>query len=151
MRSSTSSSESEGVAREAEPGGSEVPYRHIPAHPWSRLLVGASILVVLGVIGWEALGRSMHHKPGTYDDEVGHAWAIERRKLDDLDRDLPRVLLTGSSRMLWAADLDILEEGLGTRPIQLALPGTSPRIIVEHLVNTTDFDGLILTGYTPCL
>jgi hypothetical protein len=108
-------------------------------------------LVVLGVIGWEALGRSMHHKPGTYDDEVGHAWAIERRKLDDLDRDLPRVLLTGSSRMLWAADLDILEEGLGTRPIQLALPGTSPRIIVEHLVNTTDFDGLILTGYTPCL
>jgi hypothetical protein len=105
--------------------------------------------VVIGVIGWEMLARSMHHTPGSYDD-TGESWAIERRKLDDPDRDV-RVVLAGSSRMLWAADLDILEEGLGTRPIQLALPGTSPRIIVEHLVNTTDFDGLILVGYTPFL
>jgi hypothetical protein len=142
MRSSTSSSESVGTR--------SVPYREIPDRPWPRLLLFAAVITVVAVAAWEVLARSMYHVPGTYDDYTGDAWAMERRKLDDPEQDV-RVVLTGSSRMLWAADLDILEEGLGTRPLQLALPGTSPRIIVEHLVNTTDFDGLLLVGYTPML
>lgn len=140
MPSSTSSS---------EPGTPGIPYREIPDRPWSRLLIVAAVVTVVGVAGWEVFARSMQHTPGSYAD-TGESWARERRMLDDPEHDV-RVVLTGSSRMLWAADLDILEERLGTRPLQLALPGTSPRIIVEDLVRTTDFDGLILVGYTPVL
>jgi hypothetical protein len=128
---------------------SAVAYRQIPDRPWPRVLLFAGVITVVGLAAWEVLARSMHHLPGTYTD-TGDGWAMERRKLDDPDHDV-RVVLAGSSRLLWAADLDILEEELGTRPLQLALQGTSPRIIVEHLVNSTDFDGLILVGYTPIL
>lgn len=142
MPSSTSSSEPVDA-----PG---VAHREIPDRPWPRILLFAAGITVVGVGGWEVLARSMYHVPGTYDDWTGEAWAIERRRLDDPDQDV-RVVLAGSSRILWAADLDILEEELGTRPLQLALPGTGPRVIVEHLVRTTDFDGVILVGYTPIL
>ncbi len=128
---------------------SDIPYRDIPDRPWPRLLVVALVMLTIGLAGWEALARKMHHVPGSYLDN-GSAWAVERRKLDSPEQNV-QVVLTGSSRMLWAADLDILEEGLGTRPIQLALPGTSPLIIIEDIVNETDFSGLILVGQTPFL
>lgn len=142
MPSSTSSSEPVDA-----PGVAD---REVPDQPWLRILLLAAGFTVVGIAAWEILARFMYHVPGTYNDFTGESWAMERRKLDDPNQDI-RVVLAGSSRMLWAADLDILEAELGTRPLQLALPGTSPRLIVEHLVKTTDFDGLILVGYTPIL
>ncbi len=94
----------------------------------------------------------MQHLPGDYDGYTNFTtqWAEERRKLDDPDHDF-RVLLLGSSRMLWAADLDILEHELGTRPLQLAIAGTGPALMLQGIVENTDFDGLVLIGVTPFL
>ena len=128
---------------------SSVYYREIPEQPWPKLVLIAVIILIVGIALWESLARKMYHVPGTYQG-LGFMWAEQRRKLDEPDHDV-RVILSGSSRLLWAADLDILEEGLGTRPIQLALPGTSPALIVENIVNNTDFDGLIIVGVTPFL
>jgi len=98
----------------------------------------------------------MHHQPGKYLSGQDAMWANERRKLDrpfdpyDSQHNV-RVVLTGSSRLLWAADLDILEKELGTRPIQLSLPGTSPALVVKDIVENTHFNGLIVVGVTPFL
>lgn len=127
---------------------SNVYYRDIPDRAWHKFIAIAVVLMVVGIGFWEMLARSMYHVPGTYQG-LGFMWADERRKLDG-DSDV-RVVLTGSSRMLWAADLDILEEKLGTRPIQLSLPGTGPALIVEDIIENTDFNGLILVGATPRL
>ncbi len=131
---------------------SDIPYRDIPDRDWRLAWILCLALVMVGVAGWEMLARSMQHLPGDFDETVNFAaqWAEERRKLDEPDHGY-RVVLLGSSRMLWNADLDILEEELGTRPLQLAIAGTSPALMLEDLVNNTDFDGLVLVGVTTFL
>lgn len=127
---------------------SDITYRETPERPWLRLIAAAFMLLVIAIIGWEVLARSMQHKPGTFHG-FAERWAVERHKLDKPND--YRVVLTGSSRMLWAADLDIMEAGFGTRPLQLSLPGTSPALMVEDIVNNTDFDGVILVGVATFL
>ncbi|WP_448551407.1 hypothetical protein [Thalassotalea montiporae] len=140
MHSSTSNSKS---------AKTDIPYRDVPAQPWAKVMLIAAICSFIVFIGWELLARSMHHIPGSYQTGFKEMWAQERRKLDG-PNDF-RIVIAGSSRILWAADLDILEQGFGTRPLQLALPGTSPAIFVEDIVNNTRFDGLIVVGITPFL
>lgn len=110
------------------------------------------VLVIAAVAGWELKAREMQHVPGDYDGFTNFTtqWAEERRKLDEPGHGY-RVVLLGSSRMLWAADLDILEQGLGTRPLQLAIAGTGPALFLQDIVENTDFDGLVLIGVTPFL
>jgi len=127
-----------------------IPYREIPDHPWPKLILVMLVVLVIAVVAWENLARKMHHTPGTYQTGIREMWGEERRKLDQPDKNV-RVILTGSSRILWAADLDILEKQLGTRPLQLALPGTSPALFVQDIVDNTQFDGIVLVGVTPFL
>jgi hypothetical protein len=132
---------------------SEVDYREVPAgHHWFGDLAIALPLVLVALVGWEWLARQMHHEPGTYKDSefAGGMWADEREKLDQPDHGI-RLIILGSSRILYATDLDILESSFGTRPLQLAISGTSPSRFVEDIVNNTDFDGLLLVGATPFL
>lgn len=123
--------------------------RDIPNQPWAKLVIAAIAVFIVAMAGWEAFARKMQHLPGTQFQGFGKMWTLERRKLDRPNN--IRIVLTGSSRMMWAADLDILEDGFGERPLQLALPGTGPALIVEDIVNNTDFDGLILVGVTSFL
>ena len=129
---------------------SDIPYREIPEKPWRRIVVVAFVVVAVLVSGWEILARSMQHAPGTFQSGMMAMWADERRKLDHPDHGV-RVVLLGSSRMLFNADLNILEEGLGTRPIQLALAGSSPVLPIQDVIENTDFDGLILVGFASFL
>lgn len=131
---------------------SDVPYRQVPDRNWGQAWLICAVLVVAAVAGWEMKARSMQHLPGDYDGYANFTvqWAEERRKLDEPDHGI-RLLLLGSSRMLWAADLDILEEQLGTRPLQLAIAGTGPALMLRGIVEDTDFDGLVLVGVTPFL
>ncbi|MEW6999287.1 hypothetical protein AADZ86_16500 [Colwelliaceae bacterium BS250] len=129
---------------------SNIVYRIVPEQPWAKIVIIAFVGVLLLLVGWELLARKMHHQPGGYLSGMDAMWADERRKLDDPEHDI-RVVLTGSSRMLWAADLNIMEQQLGTRPLQLSLPGTSPALFVADIVENTNFNGIILVGVTPFL
>ena len=131
---------------------SDVHYRVIPERNWALAWLVGNIFVLLAVMTWEPSARSLQHIPGDYEEDthVLAQWAEERRKLDEPDSD-HRVVLLGSSRMLWGADLDILERELGTRPLQLAIAGTGPALMLEDIVENTDFDGLALIGVTPFL
>lgn len=128
----------------------EIPYREIPEQNWTSIFVITLVSTIISITAWEILARYKDHIPGTYQSGHKEMWAEERRKLDNPNHDY-RIVLTGSSRILWASDLDIMEKGFGTRPLQLALPGTSPALFVEDIVDNTDFDGLILVGVTPFL
>ncbi|NNF66119.1 MAG: hypothetical protein HKM98_01270 [Gammaproteobacteria bacterium] len=130
----------------------DIPYRDIPARQWGRVWLIVAVLVVIAIAGWELIARSMLHLPGDVDGHTNFTkqWAEERRKLDVPGHD-HRVLLLGSSRLLWATDLDILEQSLGTRPLQLTIAGTGPALMFKGVVEDTDFDGLVLIGVTPFL
>ena len=131
---------------------SDIPYRKIPERNWGLAWLICVPLLLAALTGWEIKARSMQHVPGTYDNHTNFTtqWAEERRKLDAPNHG-HRVILLGSSRMLWGADLDILEEELGSRPLQLAIAGTGPALMLQDIVENTTFDGLALIGVTPFL
>ena len=131
---------------------SEVPLRIIPDRKWSSIMTIAFAVFLLSMLGWEIKARSMQHVPGTYYGITNFEamWAQERRKLDD-PANQTRLILLGSSRMQWDADLNIMEQQFGTRPLQMAIAGTGPALMLKDIVENTDFDGLILVGVTPFL
>ena len=53
--------------------------------------------------------------------------------------------------MLFDSDLDELERGLGRRPIQLSTVGTNPLVLLEHLADDEDFDGVVISHVHPGL
>ena len=107
--------------------------RNIPEQSWLKIVIVALAMAAITLVAWEALARKMHHTAGTYQSGMIPMWAYERRELDVPKNDI-RVVIIGSSRILWASDLDILSQELGTRPQQLALPGTSPAIFLEDIL-----------------
>ena len=140
MPSSTSSS---------EPGRVDEAFyeRPLPARDLDVAGLIAFVLLVLGLVGWEAYWRAYGAVPG-YRNSFGQ-WAIERRRIDHGEGG--RTVIAGSSRMLFDVQLPVWERLAGERPIQLALEGTSPVPLLEDLAADPDFTGRLLVGVAPDL
>ena len=117
-----------------------VPEREIPAQPWGAILVGALLLFLALLAGWEAHWRAFGATPG-YRNSDG-AWAEQRRRIDRGEGDA--TVLIGTSRMLFDVQLADWEAVTGERPIQLALEGTSPMPVLEDLAADPGFTGRLL-------
>ncbi|MGB5131733.1 MAG: hypothetical protein WBO00_03900 [Steroidobacteraceae bacterium] len=119
----------------------EIPDMRLVAAAWLVFVV-----VAAGMIAWELQMRSLGLVAGDLDDSKAH-WAVERRKVAAGDYD--DVVIIGSSRILFDTNLDIWNEISGRRPIQLAMPGTSPRPVLTHFAEDPDFKGLLLVDVAP--
>jgi len=151
MPSSTSSSERPGlVLRQTasdRPGVAQpVPERDIPPQPWGRILVAAALLAALLLGLWEAHWRDYGATPGYYANDDSQ-WAAQRRRINQGEGG--KTVLIGSSRTLFDVNLDVWEQTLGERPIQLALEGTTAMIVLEDLAADPHFTGRLLVGVTP--
>jgi hypothetical protein len=124
----------------------DVTVREIPKLRYRAIGWVVLALFLATMAAWELKMRSLGLRPGDLDDGASH-WAVERRKLAAGDHD--GVVIFGSSRILFDTDLDAWEELTGRRPIQLALPGTSPRSFLARFAQETDFAGLVVVGITP--
>ncbi len=121
--------------------------RPIPEIPWKKALLLASAFMLIGVIAWEYNARvTWGYDAAAYIDSKG-SWTIQRRLIDQSDENT--VAVVGSSRILFDLDLDNYEKLTGTRPIQLALVGTSPKPLLKDLAADEDFKGLLIVGITP--
>ena len=107
----------------------------------------ALALLFLALITWEIYWRSQGYYP-TIDDNKA-LWAVQRSKVEFLTSE--DVILTGSSRVHFDIQLDVFEDITGKRPLQLAVPGSSPLPIFHDIVNNTEFNGTIIVGVTPPL
>jgi hypothetical protein len=156
MHSSTSSFDRPGevpdrYARQTaadRPGVAQpVPLRPVPAQPWGRILIGAVLLLVLLVAGWEEYWRAYGVRPGianTYG-----LWAIQRRRIEAGEGDA--TVLLGASRLYFDIQLPVWERLDGRRPIQLSFEGTSPLKAVEDLAADPKFTGRVLIAVEPDL
>ena len=124
-----------------------VPERDIPVQPWGRILLGAALLFVLLMAGWEYYWRAFGAVPGYHNGN--DAWALQRRRIDEGEGD--KTVLAGSSRVLFDSQLPVWEQVTGDRPIQLALEGTSAVPVLEDLAADPKFTGRILAGVAPDL
>ncbi len=116
--------------------------RPIPAQPWRTLLLTALLLTAAGTVAWEISARARGYAP-TLNDTTD-LWA-DRREAVQPDS----VVILGDSRPLFDLDLDALEQGLGRRPVQLALAGTCVYPILEDLLNDERFHGTVICSVVP--
>jgi hypothetical protein len=112
-----------------------------------RTAVVAVVLLAGLLAGWEAYWRAQQFEP-SYRNSNG-LWARTRDRVDREDG--KGTVIIGSSRVFFDIDLDTWHEQTGDWPIQLALEGTDPRPVLNHLVEETSFSGLLVVGVTPPL
>ena len=121
---------------EAQP----VPTRDVPKQPWGRIMIGIAAALVIGVAALEVNARRVGLNAGDLDNsEV--AWVKERVRSDAAD-----VAIVGDSRILFDTDLDRFEALTGTRPVQLAIHGTSALTLLEDAASNENFRGLLIVG-----
>ncbi|MEO6171972.1 MAG: hypothetical protein ABIP02_02530 [Arenimonas sp.] len=124
-----------------------VPERDVPVQPWGGIVLGAIIMFVLMMAGWECYWRDYGVTP-SYRNSDGN-WAEQRRRIDHGEGN--KTLLIGSSRVLFDMQLPVWEKVAGERPIQLALEGTSAVVALEDLAEDPNFTGRLLIGVAPDL
>ncbi len=118
--------------------------RPIPAQPWRGIAVLVVVITLLAAIAWEVRCRAAGYGPSLNDTE--DLWAQTRRRVQP-----GSVVIIGDSRPYFDCDLDELERGLGTRPIQLAQPGSCAFPVLQDLANDETFHGTIICSIVPLM
>jgi hypothetical protein len=121
-----------------------IPQRIIPDLGWGPIVAAVAIATVLAVAGWELRCRAMGYAPGL--DDTTDLWVEARRSVRP-----DATVIIGSSRGLFGLDLDTLEHGLGTRPVQLCLVGSCPYPILRELADDRTFHGTVILDAVPDL
>lgn len=118
--------------------------RTIPALPWNRLALVACLLTVVVTAAWEARVRALGYAPTLND--TSDLWA-DRREAVRPDS----LVVIGDSRAWFDIDLDEIEQGIGKRPVQLAIPGSCAYPILADLAADESFRGDVLVSFLPAL
>jgi len=118
--------------------------RVIPALPWRRLALLAAGLVLAAAAAWEVRVRAWGYAPCLND--TPDLWADWREKVRP-----DSIVVIGDSRALFDTDLDALEQGLGRRPLQLAMAGTCAYPVLENLANDEQFHGTVISSLIPLM
>jgi hypothetical protein len=114
----------------------------------SNQFVKAAILTVallaIFTASWELYWRSRGFHPTYNDDKV--LWAAKRREVYK-PSDQATVFI-GPSRIKFDLDIPTWEKLTGEKAIQLAIVGTSPRLILNDLANDEKFRGKLIMDLT---
>jgi hypothetical protein len=118
--------------------------RTIPNVPWRGVLAAVVLFSAMATVAWEIRARAAGYQPTLND--TPDLWSETRAKVKP-----DSLVLLGTSRMLFDIDLDALEQGLGQRPTQLAIVGSSPYPILADLAADETFHGTVLLDIVPAM
>jgi hypothetical protein len=118
--------------------------RPIPQIPWRGITVIVALIVFAAAAAWEIYVRSIGYGPTLNDN--ADLWAMARRRVQP-----ESVVIIGDSRGWFDLDLDELQEGLGKRPVQLAMGGGCAYPVLADLVDDESFHGTIICSFAPRL
>jgi hypothetical protein len=118
--------------------------RPIPPAPWRGIAVVVTIIVIAATAGWELHCRSLGYAPTLNDNE--DLWIMARRRVEP-----ESIVIIGDSRAWFDCDLDEFQEGLGKRPIQLAMAGSTTYPALADLADDKNFHGTIICSFVPML
>jgi hypothetical protein len=125
---------------------SEPPFIHrdIPDLPWRGIVLAVAVVVVVAATAWELHCRAAGYAPGL--DDTTDLWVEARRTVQP-----DSTVIIGASRGLFDLDLDVLEKGLGKRPVQLSLVGSCLYPVLRQLADDPTFHGTVLCDVVPGL
>jgi len=118
--------------------------RPIPPVPWRGISVVVTIVVVTATIAWELYARALGYAPTLNDNE--DLWTKARRKVKP-----ESLVIIGDSRAWFDVDLDEFQKGLGKRPIQLAMAGSTVWPALADLADDKNFHGTVICSFVPML
>ena len=118
--------------------------RPIPQLPWRGITVIVVLTVVAVTVAWELYCRAIGYGPTLNDNEDLWTMAYRRVKPES-------VVIIGDSRGWYDLDLDELQNGLGKRPVQLAMGGGCAYPVLAELAHDEKFHGTIICSFTPRL
>jgi hypothetical protein len=118
--------------------------RPIPQLPWRGITVIVVLLVIAASVAWELYCRAVGYGPTLNDNE--DLWTMAYRRIKP-----ESVVIIGDSRGWYDLDLDELQNGLGKRPVQLAMGGGCAYPVLAELANDEKFHGTIMCSFTPRL
>src|SRR5438552_1880603 len=116
----------------------------IPPAPWRGIAVVVTIVVIAATTAWELYCRSLGYGPTLNDNE--DLWTLWRRRVAP-----ESIVIIGDSRAWFDVDLDEFQKGLGKRPIQLAMAGSTALPALSDLANDKNFHGTIICSVVPHL
>src|SRR5689334_21297711 len=118
--------------------------RPIPPAPWSGIAIAVTIVAIVATAAWELYCRSLGYGPTLNDNE--DLWTMRRRIVKP-----ESVVIIGDSRAWFDVDLDEFQKGLGKRPIQLAMAGSTVLPALVDLADDEHFHGTIICSVVPFL
>ena len=118
--------------------------RPIPPAPWRGIAVVVTLIVIAATAAWELYCRSLGYAPTLNDNE--DLWTAARRRVQP-----ESIVLMGDSRAWFDLDLDELQKGLGKRPIQLAIAGSTAWPVLSDLADDENFHGTVICSFVPGL
>jgi hypothetical protein len=118
--------------------------RPIPPVPWRGMTVVVVLIVIAATAAWEFYCRSIGYGPTLNDNE--DLWALTHRRIQP-----ESIVIIGDSRAWFDLDLDEMQTGLGKRPVQLAMGGSSAYPVLAELANDKRFHGTIICSLVPGL
>ena len=113
----------------------------------SKAGIFAVILVVAFIVGWEWHWRSKGFQITFNDDK--QLWAVKRAEVYQTKRNA--TVFIGSSRIKFDLDIPTWEKLTGEKAIQLALVGTSPKLLLQDLAEDENFKGKLVVDVTEVL
>src|SRR5947209_341013 len=126
-------------------GGPPLEYvRPIPQLPWLGIAVAVVLIVIAAASAWEVYCRSIGYGPTLNDNE--DLWTSARQRIKP-----ESIVIIGDSRGWFDLDLDELQEGLGKRPVQLAMGGGCGYPVLADLADDKTFHGTIICSFVPRL
>ena len=118
--------------------------RPIPPLQWRGITVVVVTVAAAVTVAWELYARALGYTPTLNDNE--DLWTKARRKVQP-----ESIVIIGDSRAWFDVDLDEFQKGLGKRPIQLAMPGSTVLPPLADLADDKNFHGTIICSVVPHL
>jgi len=112
---------------------------------FTKAAILAVFIVLVSVISWELYLRNKGYRI-SYDDGPA-LWSDKRDRVYQKNA----TVFIGSSRIKYDLDIETWRNATGEDAVQLAMEGTSPRPILEHLANDKDFNGRLVIDVTEGL
>src|SRR5207248_7560355 len=118
--------------------------RPVPTAPWRGIAVVITIVVIAATAAWELYCRSLGYAPTLNDNE--DLWTMRRRIVEP-----ESLVIIGDSRAWFDVDLNEFQKGLGKRPIQLAMAGSTVLPALADLADDKNFHGTTICSVVPHL